>query len=297
MRFEVLPPVPAVTIARRLREIPLFSFASVDELFRISSISQQVRYDAQASVQERGHKVEYIQVLVSGRLRVEKSAGDAQSVEPPAMLGFREALEGTPARESARAEVESIALVMLADDFRGLLSANIELAQGLFRLLVGESGGESARLEPGGNGFVFEQRDKPLGNVDKVMYLQTLPMLARATGEELYEVATIAREISLDPGQTLAQPGEAPSIVLVLTGGLEIEGQGDVAPGRFVGVRETLAGVPWSSTLKASAPGAKALQIERDALFDLLGDRMSLLQAIFGAVFRDERDALREKVG
>ena len=44
MRFELLPPVPAVTGVRQLRPIPLFSFASVDELFRFSTIAQQVRH-------------------------------------------------------------------------------------------------------------------------------------------------------------------------------------------------------------------------------------------------------------
>ncbi len=42
MRFELLPPVPAVTVVRQLRPIPLFSCVSVDELFRFSAIAQQV---------------------------------------------------------------------------------------------------------------------------------------------------------------------------------------------------------------------------------------------------------------
>ena len=70
MRFELLPPVPAVVLADQLRRIPLFSFVDVDELFRISSIARQVRHEVGVTIQEEGTPVEYIQVLVEGKIRL-----------------------------------------------------------------------------------------------------------------------------------------------------------------------------------------------------------------------------------
>ena len=35
----------AVELASRLRSVPLFAFASVDELFRIALLGRQVRYE------------------------------------------------------------------------------------------------------------------------------------------------------------------------------------------------------------------------------------------------------------
>jgi len=298
MRFELLAPVPAVSVARRLREIPLFRFVSVDELFRISAISQQARYEAGAVVQKRGERADYIQVLVSGRLLLEQSQGTFQSVEPPVMLGFQEALEGAPLRQGVQAETESIALVMVAEEFRGLLSANIELAQGLFRLLLNDNDNGSATMRQARE-FVLEQKDKPLGNVDKVMYLQTLPILARATGEELYEVAALAREVNLHPGDVLFSKGDSPSIILTLDGSFELEtedgGRTALGPGTCLGIRETLAGAAFADTGRAVGPG-KTLRIEREPFFDLLGDRMNLLQVIFGALFH-RKDASRETMG
>ena len=290
IHFELLPPVPAISLVRRLKEIPLFRFASVDELFRIATISRQVRYDAGARVQERGVPAEYIQVLVQGRFRVANGREDGSEVlAPPAMLGFQDVLKGTPIQDSATAETESIALVMPAEEFRTLLAANIELAQGLFRMLLEPSGANDRTSSEGqAPSFHYEHREPPLSTVERVMYLQTVPILSHATAEELYEVAAIAREIALPGEECLFTPGAPASIVLLLSGGVELTSAAGskqrVGAGASIGVRETLAGASFAETARIVESG-KALQIDREPLFDLLADRMDLLQGVFSAVF------------
>ena len=288
IQFELLPPVPAISLVHRLREIPLFRFTSMDELFRIATISRQVRYAAESPVQERGAPAEYIQVLVQGRFRLEN---DSELLAPPAMLGFQEVLKGTPLQSSATAKVESIALVMPAEEFRTLLAANIELAQGLFRMLLEPSGKQDRGAYAGrAPSFRYDEREAPLKTVEKVMYLQTVPILSHATAEELYEVAAIAREIALVEPEILFSAGAPASIVLLLSGSIEIssaEGNDKVEAGACIGVRETLAGASFLETARIVASG-KALQIDRDPLFDLLADRMDLLQGVFSAVFHRE---------
>jgi len=293
IQFELLPPVPAISLVRRLKEIPLFRFASVDELFRIATISRQVRYGAGARVQERGVPAEYIQVLVQGRFRVANGREDGSEVlAPPAMLGFQDVLKGTPIQDSATAETESIALVMPAEEFRTLLAANIELAQGLFRMLLEPSGANDRTSSEGqAPSFHYEHREPPLSTVERVMYLQTVPILSHATAEELYEVAAIAREIALSGEETLFTPGAPASIVLLLSGGVELTSAAGskqrVGAGASIGVRETLAGASFAENARVVESG-KALQIDREPLFDLLADRMDLLQGVFGAVFHRE---------
>lgn len=293
IHFELLPPVPAISLVRRLREIPLFRFASMDELFRIATISRQVRYGTGAGVQERGAPAEYIQVLVQGRFRVANGRDDGSEVlAPPAMLGFQEVLKGTPLQSSATAETECIALVMPAEEFRTLLAANIELAQGLFRMLL-ETSGTSDRTTSEGRApsFRYEHRESSLSTLEKVMYLQTVPILSHATAEELYEVAAIAREITLTREECLFTPGAPASIVLLLSGGIELTSAAGskerAEPGTAIGVRETLAGASFAETALIVASG-RALQIDREPLFDLLADRMDLLQGVFSAVFHRE---------
>jgi len=286
IQFELLPPVPAISLVHRLREIPLFRFTSMDELFRIATISRQVRYAAESRVQERGAPAEYMQVLVQGRFRLEN---DSELLAPPAMLGFQEVLKGTPLQSSAVAETESIALVMPAEEFRTLLAANIELAQGLFRMLLGAPGnGGGTAPAARTSSFRYEHRAAPLKTVEKVMYLQTVPILSHATAEELYEVAAIAREIGLVETETLFSAGAPASIVLLLAGAMELSSAAGasarVEAGASIGVRETLAGASFLDTVRVVASG-RALQIDREPLFDLLADRMDLLQGVFSAVF------------
>lgn len=290
MQFEPLPPVPAVTLATRLREIPLFRFASVDELFRVSAISQQVRYDSDNTVQEKGALAEYIQVLLEGSFEIDNGTPEMTRVEPPAMLGFKEVLEGTTIRARARACEESIALVMPAEEFRTLLSANIELAQGLFRMLLERNGDD---VPPSRTSTTTPVQPPALGEalkpVDKALYLQTIPLLARATAEEIYMVGSIAREVSFESDEMLFSEGHPSSIVLMLSGGAVLEapaggGSTNVTPGDCLGMDETLAGSDWSWRARATSPG-KALRIDREALFDLLADHMDLLQGFFAAIF------------
>jgi CRP-like cAMP-binding protein len=275
-------------MAQKLRKIPLFRFASVDELFRISGISQQARYSANARVQDKGGPAEYIQILLEGRFRSSDGAQGDRVLEPPAMLGIQEVLNGGTLKEAASAEVESIALVMAAEEFRTLLAANIELAQGLFRMLLQPEGAPGEVPSVGrASSFRFEPRDEPLRTVEKAMYLQTIPILSRATGSEIYEVSAIAKEIRLDPGKTLFEPGSPPAIVLVLSGQLAVANGSQnvvVDPGDCLGVDETLAGSAFPSPVRAVGAG-KILQLDRESLFDLLADRMDLLQGLFGAVF------------
>lgn len=292
MRFELLPPVPAVTLARRLRAIPLFGFASVDELFRISSIARQVRYEPSAEVQSLGGPADYIQVLVEGNFRVSNGSGEDVVASPPKMLGFQEVLEGTSLREDAVAETESVALVMPAEEFRTLLSANIEMAQGLFRMLLGARDGAGV-IRPASPAR-YEPRDRELKTVEKVMFLQALPILARATAEELYALAAVSREVELEAESTAFTQGDPPAILVLLSGEIRLEpaepAEERALPGDCLGFGETLAGTRWSRTGRVVSSG-RALRVEREALLDLLSERTDLLQSIFGVLFRDERGA------
>jgi CRP-like cAMP-binding protein len=297
LQFEPLPPVPAVTLARKLKLTPIFRYASVDELFRISEIARQVRYAANATVSERGAPAEYIQILLQGEFRVED--GSTRTLGPPAMLGFQEVLKGTTLQESACATVESVALVMPAEDFRSLLAANIELAQGLFRTLLDPatsgSAPEAFSIASRSPAFRYEERAEPLKTVEKAMLLQTIPIFSRATGAEIYEVAAIAKENAREKAVTLLEAGKEASIVLVLSGDLRLSSPEGVlravGPGECLGVRETLAGSAWPVSATVERSG-RFVQLDREPLFDLLADRLDLLQGIFTAIFHDRQEGL-----
>ena len=109
-------------------------------------------------------------------------------------------------------------------------------------------------------------------------------------------LGSIARQITLEQDAVLADEGNDFGLGILLSGGVALT-SADAAPepvaqakaGDSIGVYETLAGVSSGSGLRklrlvVSEPG-RALQIERDELFDLLGQRPNMLQQIFAAVF------------
>jgi CRP-like cAMP-binding protein len=295
MEFEILPPVPAVLTARQLRHLPLFAFASVDELFRFSAISRQVRHKEGSTFQKTGAPAEYIQVLLEGKALVSGPDGSDEEISPPAILGFREVLEGTPLRQTARAEENSICLALGAEDFRGLIADNIELAEGLFRMLLDDPAGDpTPSLLKGVVGTAAGKRNAggrdAMKPIDKALLLQELPLFSRATAEELLHLAGIARETDLVEGTTLFGGGDSPSIWIVLDGEISMEGPEEGSPtvasaGDVVGIDETLTGRPLGHKGQARQNG-EALRIERESLFDLLSNRVDFLQGIFGALFQ-----------
>jgi CRP-like cAMP-binding protein len=294
MQFELLPPVPAVVVARELRKIPLFRFVSVDELFRFSTIARQVRHGEGTTFQQHGAPAEYIQVLIEGRAALSEGDHQEDAISPPALFGFREVLEGSAYRETATAKETSICLAMASDDFRSTLAENIEMAEGLFQMLL------NVRKE-NDPPSIWKRRisDSPSGDggmrpIDKALLLQQLPIFTEAGAEEVLELSAIVKEIPLEENEGVFAEGDTASIWIVLSGAMSLESSSEsgaepitVKAGDIVGAEETLINRPMSWRAKVSQKG-RALEIERGPLFDALADRMDLLQSLFRSLFQSK---------
>jgi hypothetical protein len=87
--------LPSVELADRLRRMPLFTFTSVDELFRLARVGRQVRYEPGHVVYERGAAPASFELVLDGQVLCEGPRG-RQEMSAPAALGFEEILEGAP---------------------------------------------------------------------------------------------------------------------------------------------------------------------------------------------------------
>src|SRR5581483_9620792 len=66
-------PLPAVELADRLRKLPLFTFVSVDELFRIAAAGRQERHESGRTLYAAGAPGDSVQFLLDGAVRVSRA--------------------------------------------------------------------------------------------------------------------------------------------------------------------------------------------------------------------------------
>jgi CRP-like cAMP-binding protein len=277
--------------------VPLFDFTHIDELFRVAGLGRQVRYEKGRMLFEHGQPVTSIQFLLDGAVSI-----GTETVPAPAALGFEELLEGSPMPAWVSAADRSITLSLTADEFLALLSENVELAEGIFRMLIESRGLAAGHPLIHGN-LKPDMASRPLADlrpIDRVLLLQGSPLLAHATAPQLWRLSAISREVKLAAGADALQKGGEPAILVVLSGSITVETPGaapeSARPGDVIGMHETLAGARFAASATAAA-AAQVLRIDRGALFELLADHTDLLQGIFSVLLRRPRATARPQTG
>ncbi len=287
-------PLPAVVLADCLRAMPLFEFVSVDELFRIAEAGEQVLHDGGRELYREGETADAVQFVLEGAVRSSDGDETKAEYEAPAALGFEEVIEGTPVRYTIRAVDHVVCVRLGASDFLSMLSDNVGLAQGLFRMLLmsaGERRGPLVHTPPAG-AEPMASRVLPLPPIDKVRLLRQNPLFGRASIDQLLDLGTIAREVPLVAGSVLFGDTDPPAMYHVLQGEVVLESDNlapiTAGPGGTIGAAETLAGVPPGRRAKVTRDG-HALRLDHDELFGVLADHIDLLQGVFSGVLSVHR--------
>ena len=301
--------LPAVMVVDRMRDLPLFESVGIDELFRIAGAGGQTRHDAGATFFEAGSPPDRLYLLLDGEAVATGQDNGERHVAAPAALGFEEALDGRLMAETIKTTGAAVTLSLGNDELRTLLADNTDLVRGLFRTLAvlnrasselhrarGEfrtlvalrsPGAESvAGAAPAALGSVSGQG---LTDVQKGPALRLIPLFAKVTGVEMLHLAAIATQVALDTSALFTDETSPPCLAIVLSGELGMQASGGArtvaraVPGDVVGMYETLVGAG-QIRLAATQPSS-VLKIDREDLFDLLGQRPDLLQQIFAAIF------------
>jgi CRP-like cAMP-binding protein len=189
-----------------------------------------------------------------------------------------------------RAVDTAITLSLSTSEFLSLLSENVEIAQGIFRMLLDRRGHPEAQAVLHGEipATLKRKVESGLQAVDRILLLQSSTLFKRATAAQLVRLTAIARPVTLKPGEDPLTGAESCAIV-VLSGSVRVErGSGTVAlaeAGDGIGFYETLGGVPVSVRAEVVATG-QALRFSRSEILDLLADDIDLLQGIFSGLLR-----------
>jgi CRP-like cAMP-binding protein len=173
-----------------------------------------------------------------------------------------------------------------------LLSNNLPIVQGLFRMLLRDpSAGGQRILNTAGPARASKGLSETLTSIEKVIALQPIPIFSRASADHLIRLAAIARQLPLTAAGSLFSEGDRPAIYVVLGGRLALDPPGGgesifAGLGDIVGVYETLSGAEMGWRARTLEPGT-VLRLDHDELLDLLADNVDLLQGVFSALLRD----------
>ena len=291
-----LEPLPAAALVGRLRGLPMFASVGIDELFRIVGAGHQVRHETATTLLHEGAVPDNLYLLLDGRVVATARRTGPREITRPATLGVEELLNGNLLSHTIKTLEPCVSLRLSTDDMRTLLADNTDLVQGFFRTLAGRDpkSGERSVMK----GTAGEELERlaagQLTPIQKVLALQRISVFSRVSATEMRHLAAIAHQVELAEGAVLSGEADPPVVCIVLSGVLLVEAPDGsmpalrVEPGDVVGMHEALAGTAAGAAspqrLTVAERGA-ALRIDRDDLFDLLGQRPDLLQQIFSALF------------
>ncbi len=271
--------LPVVALVDRIRVTPVFAALSIDELFRVAEVGQEIRYQAGREVTRAGQEANDVFFLLDGALEALDDSGTSKELTAPAVVNVEEVLEGIPLRGTVRAIEHTIGFRVPAGVFLTMVSDNILMAQGLFRLLLHSSSEQARRA------MTSPVADLPSGG----RRFRQDPLLAGASAAQLVALRAFASEVPLTSGKVLFDFGSPPATYQVMEGEVRLEAPHQppilVPPRATFGVANTLAGGPSEWRAVATANG-QALRLDRDDLFAVMADHVDLMQNLFRVALR-----------
>jgi ATP:ADP antiporter, AAA family len=281
-------PLPAVVVADRLRRVPLLRFASVGQLLRLAGAGRTMRPEPRHLLYRQGAATAAVHLLVEGPVALQDGDAPAAERTAPLALGLKAVLAGGRQQETVWTDEGAVVLTVDARDLLGLLSEEIALARRLVRALLEDRAADTrvlrSRLPVAAPGPPGAQ------TLEIVHVLESSPLFAKATADQLLHLAQIAREVPLHAGATLFDEAEPAALYVVVSGGVSLEADGpalQAGPGDTLGIRAALAGMS-GGRARIEEPGV-CLRLEADALLELLAGDTALLQGIFGALFESAK--------
>ena len=223
-----------------------------------------------------------------------RDSGQSSTIDAPAALAFYEAMAGLGMPVTIRTLGSAVTLAPTVDELRTLLADNTDLVSGLFATLAEDTTNRRASSIPRRRPRELGQlADGGLTAIDRVFALQYVPLFRRVSAEEMRHLAMVAAPVTMKEGSVLFPESAPPALWLLLTGEVVLASSTGQPPetargGDAIGALSTMAGKSLGRTATV-VKGGVALKIDREDLFDVLGERPELLRQMFASLFRRER--------
>jgi CRP-like cAMP-binding protein len=256
--------------------------------------------------------------LVSGAIRLEAEGLAPWLMEERSLIGTIDITLGRPRKRNAIAERDSFLLRMPAADWLGMLEDNFELTlravQGVIDFVDktrAELGTASSRdvtagtietettESPAGGSML---PDGPLGFLDRLLVLRSLPQLATAGAQALSDLAEVAHESVHEPDVVLAA-GRTTSdaIYLVLGGELTLETRsGDTKTTESFGPGAMVLGPRGATPQRVGYEArvtekARILELPREDFYDVMEEHFGMARSMLKWLVGQRETLLDEK--
>ena len=149
--LNYLPASPATGVTRVrlttlqkaefLRGLELFSEASVEDLYQLAAIAQEVEFPAQQTIFREEDIGDAFYIVVQGKIECTSEARKIHVVVGPGgSVGVYSVLTREPRLATARALEDTFAIAIGAEDLYNLLSNNAEIMAGIIKFFVKKVG-------------------------------------------------------------------------------------------------------------------------------------------------------------
>jgi hypothetical protein len=118
-----------------LKTVDIFAQLTVEQLGRIGGLTEEVRFEPNEPIIDEGKPVDAVYLLLKGRVALEKNGQKAREIGEGNAFGTVGALDFNPAVHTIKAIDYVHALKLDARDLHDLLSQDIELVEGVIRVL------------------------------------------------------------------------------------------------------------------------------------------------------------------
>jgi AAA family ATP:ADP antiporter len=130
--------------------------------------------------------------------------------------------------------------------------------------------------------------NEPLPAAELATRLRELPLFATVSIDELYRIASAAKQVRHDPGTVLLTEGAVPETIHFLLDGRVIATSRDAAPQALqapapLGFTEALSGMPMANTIRTDGL-VVTLAMSRSELRTLLADNTDLVSGLFATL-------------
>jgi CRP-like cAMP-binding protein len=269
-----------------------FRALSTQQLGAIAMETEEVVFEADTWLFTKGEPVRAMCMILDGLVERVHTRGTT-TVGAGGLVGFPEVLATGLATHGVRARGDVIALRLATDELRDLCEHNYAILASLLTHVAASVSSDLGALTRVVAGSRTEFPPLPSGVLDRVgrmVALHRAPAFPSGSMDALSELAGHLRQVSLEPGEVLWEPGDpADQFALVSRGSLELSREGApdirVTQGGVPGLAETLADGRYAHRAR-TLDGATVLAVDSDPFMDVVEDHFEMGFSLLGWLAR-----------